>query len=409
MYLNILIHISIGLPFGYTLSIDHPPEYNEKGQVSQMEKKSTQVCNHRPEAKHSSVSVSTERWFWSSNAKDIGTLYLIFALFSGLIGTAFSVLIRLELSGPGVQFIADNQLYNSVITANVIVMIFSIVMPAMRGGFDNFFLPLSSVVSTEPQAFVSLPLQSSITLGIFTPQIFIIQKVFFDFKARLSFSYLSLLIKGSIKFRLIISFAFILLIYCDVNHDTARSCVLLGIGGYYVYMLRNVKANLLSWLYTLTSLSLALLIIITFWWLFGLAIPIILPILAPKILLYLSIIETSFLESYSLSMNPDGGSDPGIAGSAGAAGGPGGAGGSGPGGLADLSGSSDDDNTPGPFYTKYSPWTTDKNTRFEKANSNLDHVKDAKSFKASADSVPVYTGNDKKKIYWEAKTYKKRV
>ena len=46
-----------------------------------------------------------ERWFNSTNAKDIGTLYLIFALFSGLLGTAFSVLIRLELSGPGVQFI----------------------------------------------------------------------------------------------------------------------------------------------------------------------------------------------------------------------------------------------------------------------------------------------------------------
>ena len=51
-----------------------------------------------------------ERWFLSSNAKDIGTLYLIFALFSGLLGTAFSVLIRMELSGPGVQYIADNQL-----------------------------------------------------------------------------------------------------------------------------------------------------------------------------------------------------------------------------------------------------------------------------------------------------------
>lgn len=75
----------------------------------------------------SAISLWKERWFLSSNAKDIGTLYLIFALFSGLVGTAFSVLIRLELSGPGVQFIADNQLYNSIITAHAIVMIFFMV------------------------------------------------------------------------------------------------------------------------------------------------------------------------------------------------------------------------------------------------------------------------------------------
>lgn len=90
----------------------------------------------------SSISLWTERWFLSSNAKDIGTLYLIFSLFSGLLGTAFSVLIRLELSGPGVQYIADNQLYNSIITAHAILMIFFMVMPAMIGGFGNFLLPL---------------------------------------------------------------------------------------------------------------------------------------------------------------------------------------------------------------------------------------------------------------------------
>ena len=84
------------------------------------------------------ISLWLERWFLSSNAKDIGVLYLIFALLSGLIGTAFSVLIRLELSGPGVQYIADNQLYNSIITAHAIVMIFFMVMPAMIGGFGNF-------------------------------------------------------------------------------------------------------------------------------------------------------------------------------------------------------------------------------------------------------------------------------
>lgn len=78
-----------------------------------------------------------ERWFLSSNAKDIGTLYLMFALFSGLLGTAFSVLIRLELSGPGVQYIADNQLYNSIITAHAIMMIFFMVMPGLLSGFGK--------------------------------------------------------------------------------------------------------------------------------------------------------------------------------------------------------------------------------------------------------------------------------
>jgi cytochrome c oxidase subunit 1 len=88
------------------------------------------------------ISMWRERWFMSCNAKDIGILYLMFALFSGLAGTAFSVLIRLELSKPGEQFIADNQLYNSIITAHAIVMIFFMVMPALIGGFGNFLLPL---------------------------------------------------------------------------------------------------------------------------------------------------------------------------------------------------------------------------------------------------------------------------
>jgi len=103
---------------------------------------SANELSDEPGKRKSSISLWTERWFLSSNAKDIGTLYLIFALFSGLIGTAFSVLIRLELSGPGVQYIADNQLYNAIITAHAILMIFFMVMPALIGGFGNFLLPL---------------------------------------------------------------------------------------------------------------------------------------------------------------------------------------------------------------------------------------------------------------------------
>lgn len=82
-------------------------------------------------------------WINSTNAKEIGTLYLIFSVFSGMIGTAFSVLIRLELSSPGVQFLqGDHQLFNVIVSAHAFVMIFFMVMPGLVGGFGNYFLPI---------------------------------------------------------------------------------------------------------------------------------------------------------------------------------------------------------------------------------------------------------------------------
>jgi len=109
---------------------------------------------------HDEVPPFWRRWLSSTNHKDIGVLYLIFTGCAGLIAVSFSIVMRLELLEPGVQFLTDasgapnGQLYNVLTTVHGLLMMFFVIIPAMFGGFGNYFVPL--MIGAPDMAFPRL-------------------------------------------------------------------------------------------------------------------------------------------------------------------------------------------------------------------------------------------------------------